>query len=736
MQSELDRWQAERNRLRTFLHNQQNRQSILERQNTRLREEHSRLLEEHSRLSSRDPSEPASRISDQILSLDQEESTLSNLASAIAEVGRDSYATRGSTPDRQRLYDWAGSQDGSGSRRNHGDSHNEPPSETRDLGRARHRELERALRNYRIARNALRSDRIPGSDLGTVPTASALRAYWSEESNDEPQSSSSHRAPFALSQFVENHRRERLRSQAQQADYQALTAAQPAQPTAHQSNISDSNALKERIRNTIHYLSKLRTAPPEGGLELARFLDLDVLYQCEDSNIPNDLPLLVDSLPQPQPSSWLTPGMTWHGLQSTDREHSRPTLLSSTLRRIRQRDYIGRAMTRRGITDAQTSAAAMLTSAEAGLDLDSDRYLSSLMRDTEGRWGFNSSRDHAELPSSAADGGLVRVSPHSNPSSETSGDHWPVTVTLHSVDYDTMQVTGTMRASQIPDHRGPTTSSDSKGRSMESFFHGEIIDFRHHSLETESSSGQQGYKVGGVDVDARYWARLGPFRQAIAKQAAAHAGWERGSAGWEEKLKTGDAKYWELLRAAEREGREVERERIMMGCVGSARWLREKMGERGEWVLMRWKEKCFVDPILKSQPSSSSDNGAPTAGTTNGAGGTPRAANNESPATHQHWGLTISGFYYVALNRLTGQIDGLYYDPGSQPYQSLRMMPEGMPMVKPGVEGEAEAGVAGVADVRKGGPVGGACGGRDREREREKDRVVAVRKWFPAVEFR
>jgi hypothetical protein len=30
------------------------------------------------------------------------------------------------------------------------------------------------------------------------------------------------------------------------------------------------------------------------------------------------------------------------------------------------------------------------------------------------------------------------------------------------------------------------------------------------------------------------------------------------------------------------------------------------------------------------------------------------------------------------MKRDTGQIDGFYYDPGSQPYQQLSMMPEGM----------------------------------------------------------
>lgn len=39
-------------------------------------------------------------------------------------------------------------------------------------------------------------------------------------------------------------------------------------------------------------------------------------------------------------------------------------------------------------------------------------------------------------------------------------------------------------------------------------------------------------------------------------------------------------------------------------------------------------------------------------------------------------GLTISGFYYITLNRQTGAIDGLYYDPGSSPYQQLSLKPE------------------------------------------------------------
>ena len=38
--------------------------------------------------------------------------------------------------------------------------------------------------------------------------------------------------------------------------------------------------------------------------------------------------------------------------------------------------------------------------------------------------------------------------------------------------------------------------------------------------------------------------------------------------------------------------------------------------------------------------------------------------------------LTISGFYYVSLQRSDGEVEGLYYDPHSNPYQHLSLTPE------------------------------------------------------------
>jgi hypothetical protein len=570
MQSDLDRWQTERDYLRTFLNTQQNRQLALEEQNTRLRRQHSRLAEENSRLFATAANHSSLHLPSDILSSEQGDTTLSNLASAIAEVGRDSYSTRRPNPARQRRYDWAASHS------------NLEPQESivemsrerlnRDVDTARHRELDAALRSYRTARNAFRSER-PGSDVGTVPTAAALRAYWSEEDQQDVGASQAH-----TEAWTERHRRNgrfRWQDHYMQTMGPAINRASTLKANAG----SDAESLRDRIRNTIQYLSRLRST--NDGLYLARLMDLDDLYESAESHIPNELPLLVDSLPRSEPTSWLTPGMTWHGLQSTDREHrASASMLSPAIRTLRQRDYFGRHSARRGAAEAQRATASFLRHTD-GTDLataNTDRYLSSLMRDPDGRWGFGQSSSHPELPGSSrlresSEELLTRQTPET--------EQWPVTVTLHSIDRENMTVSGTMRASQIPDRR-----STGLGKSMESYFQGEIIDFRKHSLETDS---KRGYRVGGADVDARYWSRLGPFKDAIKAQAKSTY-WD--SSTWEDKLKTGDAKYWEVLKAEERAYRELEADRVMMRCLGNQKWLQEKLGN--EWVLMRWKGKSKV----------------------------------------------------------------------------------------------------------------------------------------------
>ncbi|GAA6019169.1 hypothetical protein JCM11491_001400, partial [Sporobolomyces phaffii] len=74
----------------------------------------------------------------------------------------------------------------------------------------------------------------------------------------------------------------------------------------------------------------------------------------------------------------------------------------------------------------------------------------------------------------------------------------------------------------------------------------------------------------------------------------------------------------------------------LMASAQDRRWVEQK--SRG-WVLMRWKERDFVN--VKATESS----------------------------------LSINGFYFVALDRTTGVIEGLYSDPASSPHQRLDLSP-------------------------------------------------------------
>jgi hypothetical protein len=523
--------------------------------------------------------ESVQHLPNHILGLDSERSALSTLATAIADVGRDSYSTRGSAPARQRLYDWATSSTPYPESGGQSNGENIRNSTIQD---SRLQELERALNEYRTARAAFRSDILPGSDIGTVPTVSSLRAYWAEEMNagDPPRLTAQRRTTQWPDPLGDSD------GQDQRYGLARPPTTQPSEESRGANEGTRSNSshhdTKQRIKNTIHYLSQLRDTTSEGGLHLARSLDLDTLYECEEANAASDLPLLIDTLPSPQPSSWLAPGMTWHGLQSTSR-HQQPAS-SAPLRNTRPRDQprapFRASVARQALAEAQHTAASVLRVAQ---DAESGRYLSSLTSDPDGRWGFSRARYDHELPRQYAN-----IGNNSNPnigSSTEKTDHWPVTVTIHSVDFGKMELTGTMRASQIPDRSFTSFGESSSGRrSMESFFEGEIIDFRNHTLETEGS--KRNYKSGGLDTDAEYWARIGPFREEIQKQASSHY-WD--SSTWEEKLKTGDDKHWDLLKAAERETRERRAEKTMMRCLANQRWLREKLG--AEWVLMRWKGK-------------------------------------------------------------------------------------------------------------------------------------------------
>ncbi|USP78299.1 hypothetical protein yc1106_05573 [Curvularia clavata] len=245
-------------------------------------------------------------------------------------------------------------------------------------------------------------------------------------------------------------------------------------------------------------------------------------------------------------------------------------------------------------------------------------------------------------------------------------DQWPVKVTIHDVDWDSMSLSATMEAYNVPSHPHshsilPTNSSAppvTRTSSITTYLEGEILDFNNHTLLTES------FKSSAAN-DATYWRKLPPFQKMTDE---------------------------EVIRA-----------------LTSKKWFTEVLSQ--EWILMRWKERCFVKSLNRStsdpvQPPPStttapfySDGPASTSVhmsqiqpspyriVRNAQTGraeveiTPQPLFNSSSANDAEHatfddsgcGLTISGFYYVALNRTSGKLEGLYYDPQSSPYQCLKL---------------------------------------------------------------
>ncbi|OJJ39458.1 hypothetical protein ASPWEDRAFT_374837 [Aspergillus wentii DTO 134E9] len=168
-------------------------------------------------------------------------------------------------------------------------------------------------------------------------------------------------------------------------------------------------------------------------------------------------------------------------------------------------------------------------------------------------------------------------------------ENWPVKVTIHNIDYRDMTLSGTMEAYNIPDKTSPTQDAH-----IVTFLEGEIIDFNSHTLETKN------FKAD-AEIDSTYWRQLQPFKNLTDDE--------------------------------------------MTRNLVSRKWITEELSKK--WILMRWKERCFITP------------------------------------TDSRQGLTISGFYYITLCRETGLIEGLYYDPGSSPYQQLALKPETEQMIRP-----------------------------------------------------
>ena len=199
----------------------------------------------------------------------------------------------------------------------------------------------------------------------------------------------------------------------------------------------------ERLRYCDSYSDRISSAEAGGFIRGEHF-----------THSHEDFILDTTIISQPKPSSWLRAGGVFSGSQHATNNSPVPLFhFSSNSRRRTPREP--------SIRDTQAPA----TESSAGQALN-------------GSWINN----------------VI-----SRTSAEGSGS-WPVKVTINSIDYEAMTLTGTMEAFNVPNKSSPAQES-----SITTYLEGEIIDFNQYTLETKSFNADS-------SVDSTYWRKLEPFK--------------------------------------------------------------------------------------------------------------------------------------------------------------------------------------------------------------------------------
>lgn len=629
-----------------------------------------------------------------------------------------SYANR--VPQRQSLYDWAPGSDDEDLYHELLSRANIPTFAQSARPRSMHLNFESHRRSH--SRSRLR----PRGNDGSRPP------NWTEASrrDDSPRRADPSPSTAALLQSVEQHRRfnARARSTLQnyildrdrrnnheptpaastwarlhRSDQQPLGSPYPAiRSISSQVDLRDvhrqlflENPSLARLKNSICYLSQLRHCDTvEEGLTLATDLAIDDPYTSghkrsfDRCTKLSDLIVDTSTLPSVAECSWLTPGTVFIGSQHTPREPP-PAMVYRD--RNHDRDPHSRLERYRH-----------------------DRH--QALQERQRRRAYIRNGIYREsLPPPISDVAIQHSS--SSSSNPPPSDHWLCTVTLHDICFSTLTLSGTMSATHIPNKLSTPHASSSLGSSsMRSFFEGEIIDFKTHSLETENfCTGPDNHTpghLGGISNDARYWRDIGPFRELREKEQARKRNLHRNNTtgnkfrGPPRQHADGDGDS--DLDSEDDEDDDDERVEDALGGedtiathLRSRSWIENVLLR--DWILMRWKERCFID------------DGGPVGDAIQvegGASGAPAPPSQETVASSPplSWGLTISGFYYVALRRQTGEIDGLYYDPGSLPFQVLELRPRGFARPRGhragegGRRGGGGGGVPGIGGIKTSSP--------------------------------
>ncbi|KAI5194573.1 hypothetical protein E4T39_08599 [Aureobasidium subglaciale] len=191
-------------------------------------------------------------------------------------------------------------------------------------------------------------------------------------------------------------------------------------------------------------------------------------------------------------------------------------------------------------------------------------------------------------------------------------DRWPVKVTLQAIDLQNMTIAGTMEAFDVPSTIQPSTETGVPTPPITTYLEGQIIDLNVHTFLTPAkpNPGPITFPTTSALTDAGYWRNLPPFSSMKSDQDVARAMLSR-----------------------------AQMDEIM-----------------SDWIFMRWKERCFIHCESDLCHTHSE-----------------HARTGEGDDNDLNHGLTISGFYYVSLRRSDGNIEGLYFDTKTSPYQRLRL---------------------------------------------------------------
>jgi hypothetical protein len=437
----------------------------------------------------------------------------------------------------------------------------------------------------RVSRHSARPPRNPSSDRPDIPVDPIAAPLAFEDTPPHRRSRAANNGATTQSHSVGNVRR-----------YQRYVL-----PTENDSigQFAVSTASEILLRNTLVYLSYLRHSQSRAeSIAFAKEAGFSYKDFTTCHFVSN-----INQIAPPALSSLLSPGSTFHGHQVASKLPNPP---------ISNRSGGGphQNPVPPGHVHPSNSNQAAFQPSSAGHNNPSNvnrnpsqQPVSSGHTQAQDRFHITPSADAAQSPSPPP-------------------DSWPVTVTIYDIDYETLTMSASMVAYDVPSslqgasQQSPTSpqrTSNLHPKAVTTYLEGEIIDFRRNTLMTENFRSD-------VMRDLVYWRRLPPFKK-IGAYELPHR----------------------LLN-------------------------RDFLSELNRnYVLMRWKERCFVDNGSSSSSPNLSNGQMFTGGNSSG-----RLVEDTLVST-DGCGLTISGFYYVSMAREDGSIEGFYSDTKNGPYQCLSL---------------------------------------------------------------